>query len=79
MQDKQDQVNDKDDAKPKYAPSLLIEFNEESEEYEVRQRLEEDKYMVLYRSIHYFPAKDFYDKEKLTRELLERFKAVDEK
>ena len=75
----QDKIDNKKDTKPKYLPSLLIEFNDESEEYEVRQRLEEDKFRVLYRSIDYFPAKEFYDKEKLTRELLERFKAVDEK
>lgn len=76
----QDKIKDnkKNDTKSKYAPSLLIEFNDESEEYEVRQRLEEDKYRVLYRSIDYFPAKDFYDKEILTREVLERIKATKE-
>ncbi len=74
----QDKTNNKN-IKSKYLPSLLIEFNEESEEYEVRQRLEEDKYKVLYRSIGYFPAKDFYDKERLTRELLERIISTDEK
>lgn len=74
MQDKADNKN----VKSKYLPSLLIEFNDETEEYEVRQRLEEDKYKILYRSIDYFPAKDFYDKEKLTRELLERIITTDE-
>jgi len=75
----QDKINNKKDTKSKFVPSLMIEFNEELEEYEVRQRLEEDKYRVLYRSIDYFPAKEFYDKEKLTQELLERFKAAAEK